>query len=251
MGFDVPGDRYDRFMGRFTVGLAPLMADAAHVERGMRVVDVGCGPGGLTVELAARVGGDRVAAIDPSPPFVAACRERVPGADVREGGGESLPWDDHAFDAALSCLVVGFMRDPAAGVAEMRRVTRPGGLVAICFWHVPRHQMLDLAARAITSVRPDADPHPPFVGTEQGDLRGLLEGAGMDVVADGEMTVAAPYDDFGDFWASVSDGAGPIADAMVTMTPDERAAAEAYARAELPDGAFSLTATAWYAVGLA
>lgn len=238
-------------MGRYTLGLAPLLADAAQVEPGMRVVDVGCGPGGLTAELAARVGGERVAAIDPSAPFVAACRERVPGADVREGAGEALPWDDDAFDAALSCLVIGFMRDPARGVAEMRRVTRARGRVAVCFWHVPRHQMLDLAARAITSVRPDADPHPPFVGVEQGEIRDLLEQAGMDVVADSEMTVAAPYDDFGDFWTSVSQGAGPIADAMATMTPEEVARAEAFARAELPAGAFSLTATAWYAVGRA
>src|SRR3954469_23976558 len=121
-------------MGRYTSSLAPAFADAAGVAGGMRGLDVGCGPGGLTRELARRVGPERVAAIDPAPQFAAACRERHPGADVREGGAEALPWDDGAFDAALSQLVIAFMRDPDQGVREMARVTRDGGTVAVCMW---------------------------------------------------------------------------------------------------------------------
>jgi len=92
--FTAAVENYDRFMGRYATGLAPKFADAAGVRAGMRVLDVGCGPGALAVELAGRVGEDNVAAIDPSPQFAAACQARIPGADVREGVAESLPWDD-------------------------------------------------------------------------------------------------------------------------------------------------------------
>src|SRR6516162_1067713 len=126
MQFAAPAEHYDRFMGRYAPTLAAALADTAGVGPGMRAADVGCGPGGLTAELVARVGAGNVAAIDPAPQFAAACRARNPGADVREGVAEALPWADGQFDATLSSLVIGFMRDPDRGVCEMTRVTRPG-----------------------------------------------------------------------------------------------------------------------------
>ena len=74
--FTAAVENYDRFMGRYATGLAPKFADAAGVRAGMRVLDVGCGPGALAVELAGRVGEDNVAAIDPASEFIAACRVR-------------------------------------------------------------------------------------------------------------------------------------------------------------------------------
>ena len=82
MEFASSAEKYDRFMGRYARSVAPAFADAAGVVSGMMVLDVGCGPGGLTQELARRVGAENVAAIDPAPQFAAACRERHPGADV-------------------------------------------------------------------------------------------------------------------------------------------------------------------------
>ena len=135
--FTTAVENYDRFMGRYAAGLAPKLADAAGVRAGMRVVDVGCGPGALAVELAGRVGEDHVAAIDPAPQFAAACRARIPGADVREGVAESLPWDDGTFDAAMCSLVVAWMSDADRGIEEMARVTKPGGTVAAAMWDFP------------------------------------------------------------------------------------------------------------------
>ena len=134
--FVVAAEGYDRLMGRYLPSLGPAFADAAGITGGLRVLDVGCGPGGLTGELARRTGAAAVAALDPSPPFVQACRERHPGVDVRIGVAEQLPFDDGEFDAALACLVVGFLSDAHAGIVEMSRVTRPGGTVAACFWDV-------------------------------------------------------------------------------------------------------------------
>ncbi len=247
MSFDRPAGDYDRFMGRFSTPLAGLLADAAGVAGGMRVLDVGCGPGALTAELDRR--GAQVAGIDPSEPFVAACRTRVPAADVRVGTAEELPWPDDSFDATLSCLVVGFMRDPARGVAEMARTTRPGGTVALCFWDVSRHEMLDLAGRMVAQVRRGDDPRPPRTGTGRGDLAGLLRGVGVEVAHDGELTVTAAYDGFDDLWDSLVHSAGPVGDAVATLTEQELGAAQDYTRTQVPEGPFTLSATAWCAVG--
>ncbi len=110
------------------------MADLAGVRSGQRVLDVGCGPGALTGELVARAGASHVSAVDPTEGFVAAAGERHPGVDVRRAGAEELPFADGEFDASLAQLVVHFMADPARGLAEMARVTRPNGVVSACVW---------------------------------------------------------------------------------------------------------------------
>ena len=172
MQFAAPAEQYDRFMGRYTPTLAVALADAAGVEPGMRVLDVGCGPGGLTAELVARVGAANVAAIDPAAQFSEACRARNPGADVRVGVAEELPWPDGEFDAVLSSLVLGFMRDPEQGVREMARVTRPGGVVAACMWDIAEGgmTMLRLFWSAVREVAPGAEGERSLAGTARGDI---------------------------------------------------------------------------------
>ena len=100
---------YGRFVGRYAPSLAAALIGAAGLEPSDRVLDVGCGPGGLATALAEVVGQENVAAIDPSPPFASVCRARLPLADVRVGAAEELPFDDDSFDAAFAQLVVNFM----------------------------------------------------------------------------------------------------------------------------------------------
>src|SRR4051794_32089086 len=124
--FFTDADAYQRFMGRYSDRLAPEFAAVAGIAEGEHVLDVGCGAGALTTVLAGIAGGENIAGVDPSEPFVEAARARVPEADLRVGPAESLPFEDGTFDAALSQLVFHFVDDPARAVAEMKRVTRVG-----------------------------------------------------------------------------------------------------------------------------
>src|SRR5512141_2512720 len=132
--FAVPADAYDRYVGRYSPALARELLGFAGVAPGDHALDVGCGPGALTAALVGLLGADHVAAADPSEPFVEACRRRNPGARVELAPAESLPFADDEFDHVLSQLGVNFMADAPAGLAEMRRVTRPGGVIAGCTW---------------------------------------------------------------------------------------------------------------------
>src|SRR6187551_615675 len=107
-------DAYDRFMGRFSRPLAVPFADFARLPLDGRVLDVGCGPGALTAELALRTGPGRVTAVDPSEEYVAAVRGRHPGVQVIRAPAEDLPFEAGGFDATLAQLVVHVMDDPVA-----------------------------------------------------------------------------------------------------------------------------------------
>jgi SAM-dependent methyltransferase len=251
--FAVAGEKYDRFMGRYVPTLAVAFADAAGVHSGMSVLDVGCGPGGLTRELVGRVGADNVAAIDPSPPFVEAARERNPGVDVREGGAEELPFENDTFDAALASLVVAFMRDADAGISEMRRVTKPGGLVAACMWDVTGGgmTMFRIMREAIKSVISDAPTGKPLPGTTEGDLGEILRRAGLSDVEEGTISASAEYEGFDDWWEPFMFGIGPHASYAAALQGEQRVAVQAAARELLgnPLGSFTLDARAWFARG--
>ena len=247
--FRSAAEHYDRFMGRYTVPLARALADQVGVGEGIRALDVGCGPGGLTSELAARVGAENVAAIDPAEQFVVACRERNPGADVREGVAEELPWEEDSFDAALSCLVIAFMRDPDAAIREMARVTRPGGRVGACMWDIAGGgmRMLGLFWRAMKSVKPETEGELVRVGTAEGEIAERLERAGLGDVAAGALEVSVDYSGFDDFWEPFTFAVGPSGQAYAKLDDEERDAVREAIRKELPDGPFSLGARAWYA----
>jgi ubiquinone/menaquinone biosynthesis C-methylase UbiE len=252
MQFVAPAEHYDRFMGRYAPTLAVALCDATGVAAGMRVLDVGCGPGGLTHELVARTGAERVAAIDPAPQFAEACRDRHPGADVRVGPAEELPWEDGSFDATLAQLVIAFMRDPDRGVREMARVTRPGGVVAACMWdlHESGMTMLNTFWTAVREIVPDAGGEHRRPGTARGDIAAHLDRAGLQDVVDGEVAARAEYAGFDDFWEPFSFAVGPAGQFLRTLEPERQAAVREGCRRALPsDGPFALDARAWFARG--
>jgi len=230
---------YDNFMGRFSSRLAPVFADFAGVQAGERVLDVGAGTGMLTEELVRR--GALPAAIEPAPAFAASLRRRFPDFDVREGPAEQLPWDDGSFDVALAQLVVAFMDDAPAGVAEMARVAN--GRVAVCMWDLEGHELL----ASVLHVRErmgEADSEPrryrTLVEIEE------LVGPGAETAV---LDVEAGYEDFEDYWTSLLGGAGPMGAWVASLDGARRETARRELIRELgdPQGAFTLKARCWAA----
>jgi SAM-dependent methyltransferase len=244
MTFDVSGNAYDTFMGRYARELAPVFADFADVRSGS-VVDVGCGSGILTDELAARLGAENIAAVDPSP-LVEACATRVPGADVRKAAAEELPWPDDSFDAALAQLVLHFLDDPVAGLFEMRRVTRPGGVVAACSWNFDEMLLLSMfwqSARTIVPAAPAETLELPSLEA----FANLGERAGLEDVDGALLDVSTSYASFDELWGSFQLGVGPAGQFCASLDPETREAVREEYRRRLgdPDGGFTLSAQAW------
>ncbi len=258
-GFGAPAEAYDRFVGRYGPPLAAGLIGLAGVAPGMRALDVGCGPGALTRALSDRVGSNgSVAAVDPSDGFAAACRDRVPEADVRVAAAEALPFPDGSFDIVVAQLVVNFMADAEAGVREMARVARPGGAVAACVWDYAGGMTLlrafwDAAREVEPEAASRADEGVAMPWCREGDLEALWTAAGLGDVRGGSIQVNAAYRDFADLWAPLPAGIGPAGAWCASLTPDRRAAVKEALRRRLDvgDGPFTLTARAWAAVGRA
>ncbi len=248
---DVGADAYDLFMGRFSAPLAWDFVDWVGLTDHARALDVGCGTGALTRVLVDRLGADDVVAVDPSAGFVAAVRDRLPGVDARRGEAEALPFADHEFDATLAELVVHFMTDAAAGVAEMVRVTRPGGVVAACVWdfendRAPHAAFLRATWEVTGAARGTTRP-----GGSRGDLARLLSDAGCGDVEETELIVAADYATFDEWWDAHTRGIGTWADRLDGLGDEGVAEVRRRALALVGPGPFTISATAWAARGTA
>jgi len=249
-------DAYHRLVGRYSPQLASALIGFAGVEPGMRALDVGCGPGALTAALADRLGRGSVGAVDPSEPFVEACRARLPGVDVVVAGAEALPFADGTFDAVLSQLALNFMRDARIGVRELARVTRPGGVVASCVWDYAGEMTL---LRAFWDAAREVDPQRAAAADEgvvmrwctQDELAGLWRDAGLRDVRCGPLVVSATYTDFEDLWSPFPTGVAPTGAFCKSLDEDRRAALhDAYRRhLGVDDGPFELGARAWAVAG--
>jgi ubiquinone/menaquinone biosynthesis C-methylase UbiE len=251
VSFNVAADAYDRFMGRYSVQLAPQLADFAGVRAGQRVLDVGCGPGALTAELVARAGAPSVSAVDPSEPFVAAVRQRYPGVGVTRASAELLPFPDDRFDAALAQLVVHFMADPVEGLAEMARVTRPGGVVAACVWDHADQGPLALYWTAARALDPDVHDESGLAGVREGHLVELLESAGLREIEQAVLSATLEHPTFEAWWEPFTRGVGPAGAHLASLSAERQVELRETIRARVPATPLVVTARAWAARGTA
>jgi SAM-dependent methyltransferase len=252
VSFAVGADAYDRFMGRYSSPLAPVFADFAAVVDGLRVLDVGCGPGALTAELVARLGSGSVAAVDPSETFVTAAQERNPTIEVQRAPAEELPFDDSTFDAGLAQLVVHFMKDPVGGLREMARVTRPGGIVAACVWdHDGGGGPLSLFWDAVGQLDPDVEGEGQLAGARDGHLAELFREAGLTSVADSCLSITVTHPSFDDWWEPFTFGVGPAGGYVAALDAGRQTQLRDQCRHMVPTAPFTVTARAWAARGLA
>ena len=232
---------YEDFMGRYSRRLAPLFAEFVGVGGGERVLDVGAGTGALTDELLRR--GADVAVAEPSPEFAAGLRARHPQLDVQQSPGESLPFADDAFDAALAQLVVAFMADAPTALREMTRVART---VAVCMWGVEEVDMFAAIGRTAATVGGSTEASARRYRSEA-ELVALLEPLGDAETA--ALDVTASYAGYDDFWHALDGQVGPAGAWLKGLDEDGRRVAHEELHRQLgsPDGPFELRARAYAA----
>jgi SAM-dependent methyltransferase len=248
--FAVSADAYDRFMGRYSVGLAPSFADFASVAAGLRVLDVGCGTGALTTELVQRLGASAVAAVDPSDQFAATARKRHPGVEVRVAPAEELPFPDGEFDASLAQLVVHFMDAPVRGLAEMARVVRGGGMVAACVWdHAGKQTPLAPFWQAAHELDAAVADESDMAGGRQGHLNELFVRAGMRHIEEVALPVSVRHPSFEEWWEPFTLGVGPAGSYLSSLEHDRQAAVQERCREILGPGPLTIQARVWAARG--
>jgi SAM-dependent methyltransferase len=251
VSFAVAAEAYDRYMGRYSVPLAPRFLEFAR-SAGTPVLDVGCGPGALTSVLVDVHGPEAVSAVDPSEPFVAAARDRHAGVRVERAPAEALPFASGEFAAAFAQLVVHFMSDPVAGIREMARVTRPGGVVAACVWNLAGDDSpLGTFWEAARELDPSVSDESGLAGAAEGQLAELFVSAGLDGVEDGAVVVSVWHTSFDEWWEPYTLGVGPGGAYVAGLDEAARTALRERCRTLLPEAPFSIDARAWAARGLA
>ena len=254
------GAAYERFLGRWTARLADAFCDFARLPPTGRALDVGCGTGSLALAMAARRK-DPVAAIDLAEPYVAFARGRA-GAEriaFEIGDVRRLPFADGSFAGALAQLVLNFVGDPRAVAAEMRRVTRPGGVLGAAVWDfrgglVYQRLFWDTAAGIDPGAAPARDRLFSHPLAEPDGLAELWRGAGLAEVETGSLTIRMEYLSFDDYWDPLLLGQGPVGTYVQGLTPELKGMVKERVRGAYlsgsPDGPRSLTATAWAVRGI-
>ena len=177
---------------------------------------------------------------------------RNPGVDVRRASAEDLPFPDGAFDAALAQLVVHFMSDPVAGLAEMARVTRKDGVIAACVWdHGGGQGPLGQFWQAARELDPSVDDESERAGTHRGQLQVLFLAAGLREVDETSLTVSLEHSSFDDWWGPFTRGVGPAGSYVVSLDAGQQAELRSRCQALLPVTPFVISARAWACRGLA
>lgn len=254
------GNAYDRFMGRWSRELAPLLVRFAGVRDGETVLDVGSGTGALAAAVAAAAPRSTILGVEISPSYVAFARARHAGPRIRfeEGDAQKLNLEDAAFDRTLSLLVLNFVPDPAKALREMVRVTRPGGVVTAAVWDYGEGmEMLRAFWDEAIALRPDQqaldERHMPFC--RKGELAALWREHQLQGVSEAPLTVETRFASFDDYWSPFLEKQGPAGAYVASLSAEQREQLRAGLRRRLlgdgPDRPIVLRARAWAVRGTA
>ncbi|UCI19954.1 methyltransferase domain-containing protein [Mesorhizobium sp. B2-1-8] len=252
---------YEQLMGRWSRKLAPSFIGFAGLAPGEKILDVGCGTGSLTFELAKSAELAAIAAIDFSPVFVEAAKRRNtdPRVEIKQADATALPFADNAFDRALALLVLHFVPEAGKAVAEMRRVTRAGGVVAAVVWDhlggmAGMRMMIDTVAALGEGGRQLRSRYCFQPMMQPGEMKRTFVEQGLADVTETELMIRMDYQDFADYWAPIAAGEGPLGKYMTTLEATERERTEAAVRdayqAGRPDGPRSFANVAWACRGV-
>jgi SAM-dependent methyltransferase len=247
------GDPYERYVGRWSRQVAPMFLSWLHIPAGRRWLDVGCGTGALCAAIVDWCSPSSVAGVEPSEGFLETARTNLAGrAVLHHGSATAIPLDDASVDAVVSGLVLNFVPDKRAALAEMTRVSVRGGTIAAYVWdYAGKMELMRVFWDAVVELNPDAagmDEGARFPVCRPEALVELFDGAGLKAADVTAIDVPTPFASFEDYWQPFLGGQGPAPACVMSLDALSRAQLRDRIRHRLPaqaDGSMSLTARAW------
>jgi SAM-dependent methyltransferase len=221
---------YDSYMGHWSNALAPLFLQFVALQRPDALLDIGCGTGNLLAAAADLYPDARLVGVDPSPALLHRARARgeLANAELLEGTAERLPSADATFDGCLSLLVLQEFADRSVTLREMRRVTRPGGVVAACQWDFARMPVIAALVDAIVAIDPAVGERlatrSSDLFNDEAELAAAWIGAGFEEVSADRIEVVRRYRNFDELWMSLLGGSTPSTLVLSALSSDKREA---------------------------
>ena len=253
------GDPYEYYMGRWSKLVAELFIDWLSLPAGLRWLDVGCGSGALSEAVINKGNPQEVLAIDQSEGFVSSAQQRLGNfAKCKVGNALSLPLEDVSVNVTVSGLVLNFLSEPETALAEMKRVTKRGGTVAVYVWdYAGRMEFLTYFWDIAVALNPSASAlHEGrrFPGANPDALSAAFRLVGFLDVESAPVQVTTHFSDFDDYWKPFLGGQGPAPTYVLKLEDMERDHLREALAQRLPireDGSIPLTARAWAVKGSA
>jgi ubiquinone/menaquinone biosynthesis C-methylase UbiE len=230
------GAGYERMMGIWSGIAGGVFLDWLAPQKGLAWADIGCGNGAFTQLIVERCAPKSVKGVDPSEGQLAYARTRLASApiELKVGDAMALPWPDNSVDVSTMALVLFFVPEPAKGLAEMVRVTRPGGIAAAYVWDMPGGGFPADAIFKEMEARGHAIPQTPRADiSDMGALKALWTSQ-LDAVETRRIDVERGFDGFDDFWDACTNNAA-IGAGLKTLPDAEVKAIKAGVRDRLGD----------------
>ena len=245
---------YDAYMGRWSTALAPLFLDFASIGAGGPVLDIGCGTGNLLGVLRSRFPAAHLVGIDPSAALLARALQRDDLSEVEliAGDAERLPFADGSFAACLSLLVLQEFHGQPQPLKEMRRVTRPGGIVAACQWDFAQMPVIAALVEALATIGAGSRDQLAVTSrrhfNDEAELVAAWHDTGFSDISAARIRVTRRYRDFDELWLTLLAGSTPSTMVLATLPEPNREAVRRQLQARLdhagPDGHLELVAAA-------
>lgn len=252
------GSPYERYVGRWSRRVAPPFLAWLGAPAGRRWLDVGCGTGALCAAILEQCTPAAVTGVEPSPGFLATARANLGArAELKEGSATLIPLPGAAVDVVVSGLVLNFVAEPRAAMAEMSRVTAPGGTIAAYVWdYAGKMELMRIFWDAAVALDPGAarqDEGVRFALCRPEALSALFAEAGLADVRTTTIDIDTPFSNFDDYWQPFEGGQGPAPAYAMSLDGAARERLRERIRRRIPvgvDGTIALTARAWGVRGL-